>query len=124
MKPTAPPSAACGSKALQIINEIASGTFSIFKRIITSEVVTYKIAINGTITDDAVAIRFTPPRMIKPTKSVTIIAVTKTGILKVSCIAWVIALTCGNVPIPKKATITPNNANNFASHLIPRPRSM
>ena len=47
----------------------------------------YKIAINGTITDDVVAIRLTPPRMIKPTKSVTIIAVTKMGMLKVSCIA-------------------------------------
>ena len=47
----------------------------------------------GTIKDDAVAMRFTPPKIISATSKVTTTAVIIIGILKVSCIAWVIAFT-------------------------------
>ena len=64
-----------------------------------------------------------PPNTTAATAIVTIIPTSQIGKSKAECADSVIAFTCGKVPHPISAVITPKIANIFASqiHFLPIP---
>ncbi|MNP22681.1 hypothetical protein D3C76_1153630 [compost metagenome] len=76
----------------------------------------------GTTFVDTLAILVIPPIVTIPVNTARIIAVTTTGTPKLDSVAVTIAFTCGNVPIPNKATNIPLAANIIASGLKRGPR--
>ena len=141
MAPRAPPAAARIPKADCTISTTAAGTAVILNKITNSAETTYRIAINGTMISATLEILFNPPMITRPTQRVRRIPVMTTvqeyvlpnketlhallGSKKLFT-ALEIPFTCVNVPMPKRPTPTPKNANTFASHFqfLPIPFSM
>ena len=102
---------------------------------------TYAIAINGTITEETLAILLMPPMTTSPTNRATTIAVITVTIeysvprMFTACfisgskklfVAEAIPLTCVNVPIPMRPTQVAKTAKHLASHFhfLPMPFSI
>ena len=81
------------------------------------------MAIIGTINSAAFEIDLIPPNTTAATATVTIMPTSQIGKPKAECADSEIAFTCGKVPHPISAVITPKTAKIFASqvHLLPIP---
>ena len=81
------------------------------------------MAMKGTTLLDTLEMDWIPPRVTSATIRVSTTAVTSRGTEKERLMASERALTCGKVPMAKKAAPMPDRANSLASGLEPSPFS-
>ena len=121
--PETPPATAVGRNAALDLADRTDGIASALMTRMNIALPIYSSAIAGTTNSATFEIDFIPPIITKPVITATTSPIIHTGMPNRLFTVSVIELTCGKVPLPRSAVISPNTAKILASgiHFFPMP---